>query len=73
MPRQPNPAQAQVLRRLEHGLPPTAEADGPVAVRRVVSSEWGREGTTILFHRFLEDLLAPELWRVYADGRTSQH
>lgn len=73
MPWNPNPAQLAVLRRLEHGLPPHAEQPEPVPVLRVLSHDWGREGRTVLFHRFIEGRLAPELWRIYSDGRTSQH
>jgi hypothetical protein len=69
----PNPAQRAVMRRLEHGLPPLAAVKEPVGVRRVISHDWGREGTTVLFHRFLAGSLAPELWRIYADGRVSAH
>ena len=69
----PNPTQQLVMRRLEHGLPPLVDVAEPVPVRRVISHEWGRQGTTVLFHRFIEGLLAPELWRIYADGRVSQH
>jgi hypothetical protein len=69
----PNPAQQRVMDRLVAGLPPQPEVEAPVPVLRVVSHEWGREGNTILFHRFIKGLLAPELYRIYADGRTSRH
>ena len=68
----PNNAQLAVMRRLQNGLPSNATKDQP-AVCRVVSHSWGREGTTVCFHRFIAGRLAPELYRVYADGSVSAH
>ena len=73
MPFEPNKTQQQVMRRLERGLPPLADVSEPVAPARVTSTSWGREGTTVVYHRFLAGLLCPEMYRVYADGRVSRH
>jgi hypothetical protein len=67
------PAQLAVIRRLTAGLPPEPRADAPVAPRRVTGTEQGREGSTVLFHRWVAGQLVPDLFRVYADGRWSQH
>ena len=75
MPAIPNTTQLAIVRRLEKGLPPRAEQAAPVAPLKVITTEWGREPGTrnVLFHRFVEGRLAPELFRIWEDGRVSQH
>lgn len=69
----PNPLQRTVMERLNSGLAPFPVELSPLVVKRVVSHDWGREGKTVLYHRFIAGSLAPEMYRIWADGRVSQH